>query len=83
MSDDDGAEWFAAKRFGIGPGVPVSWQGWALTVAFAGLGVLLCVTLAERPMQLVAIMIPLTATFLVIAIRTTKGGWRWRWGEDQ
>ena len=80
---DDGPEWFAAKRRGIGPGVPISWQGWAMTLAFVGLAVFLWLKLAERPIQLIAIMIPLTATFLVIAIRTTKGGWRWRWGEEE
>jgi hypothetical protein len=80
---EDGAEWFAAKRFGIGPGRPISRQGWALTLGYVGLAVALCVTLAERPVQLLAIMIPLTATFVVIAIRTTKGGWRWRWGEEE
>jgi hypothetical protein len=81
MSDDD-AEWFAAKRFGIGPGVPISWQGWALTLAYVGLTVGLALTLADRPLQLVAILVPITATFLVIAVRTTKGGWRWHSGEE-
>lgn len=79
---DDGAEWFAAKRFGIGPGLPISWQGWVLTLGYVGLTVALCLALGGRPLQLAAIMIPLTATFLVIAIRTTKGGWRWHDGED-
>jgi hypothetical protein len=29
----------------------------------------------------VAIMIPLTVLFSTIAAKTTKGGWRWRWGD--
>jgi hypothetical protein len=31
---DDGPEWFAPKRYGYGAGLPISWQGWALTIAF-------------------------------------------------
>ena len=27
MTDD--SEWFAPKRYGIGAGLPISWQGWA------------------------------------------------------
>jgi hypothetical protein len=80
---DDGAQWFAAKRFGAGPGVPISWQGWVLTLIYVGLTVGLAFMLAERPLQLVALLIPITATFLVIAVRTTKGGWRWHDGEDE
>ena len=29
--------WFAAKRFGIGWGIPVTWQGWATVIAYAAL----------------------------------------------
>jgi hypothetical protein len=28
-----------------------------------------------------AIVLP-TVAFIVIVARTTRGGWRWRWGED-
>jgi hypothetical protein len=31
----------------------------------------------------VAIMVPVTFTFIVILARTTKGGWRWRSGEEE
>jgi hypothetical protein len=79
---DDGPEWFAAKRRGIGPGVPISWQGWTLAIVYVGLMVLIAVTLSDRPLQFVALLIPVTATFHVIAVRTTKGGWRWHSGEE-
>ena len=79
MSGD--AEWFAPKRYGIGA-VPVSWQGWALTIGF----VLICIAavrlFAQRPLVLSAVLIPVAVTFIVICARTTKGGWRWRWGEE-
>jgi hypothetical protein len=74
-------EWFAPKRYGYGAGLPISWQGWLLTIAFAAL--LICLALLRRqyPIQLFAIGAPLIAVFAVIASKTTRGGWRWRWGE--
>jgi len=78
---EDGA-WFAPKRYGIG-GVPISWQGWTLILGFvAGLGALIFV-FRGRPLQLVAAVIPLVVAFVVIAARTTRGGLRWRWGEEE
>ena len=78
MSDDP--EWFVPKRYGFGA-VPATWQGWALTLGF----VLICMAdvalLRSKPIALVAVLIPFAVTFMVIAARTTKGGWRWRWGE--
>jgi hypothetical protein len=77
----DGPEWFVPKRYGFGA-VPVSWQGWALTIGF----VLICIAavrlFAQRPLVLSAMLIPVAVTFIVICARTTKGGWRWRWGEE-
>ena len=79
----DGPDWFAPKRYGYGIGIPIRWQGWALTIGYVVLAVVLSVKLADRPLKLVGVMVPLTATFLVIATRTTRGGWRWRWGEEE
>ena len=31
----EGPEWFAPKRYGYGSGMPISWQGWAVTLGFA------------------------------------------------
>ena len=77
----DGREWFAPKRYGYGA-TPVTWQGWALTFGFVALSVLLALALHNRPLQLIAIMVPLTVGFCVICALTTRGGWRWRWGGD-
>jgi hypothetical protein len=76
----DGPEWFAPKRYGYGAGLPISWQGWALTLGYVALVIAISVTLKDRPLQLVAIVVPLTAVLIVICARTTRGGWRWRWG---
>jgi len=73
-------EWFAAKRYGYGAGLPISWQGWLLTIGFVALSVGVSLVLAKQPVAIVAALIPLTLGFTLICARTTKGGWRWRWG---
>jgi uncharacterized membrane protein YphA (DoxX/SURF4 family) len=78
----EGPEWFAPKRYGYGAGPPISWQGWALTIGFVLLTILVALGFGNRPIQLVAAIIPLTVAFVVISARTTRGGWRWRWGEE-
>ena len=77
------ADWFAPKRYGLGSGLPIAWQGWILTLAYvavvSGAGVLL----AERsPWAFGSIAFTATAIFLLIVARTTGGGWRWRWGKE-
>jgi hypothetical protein len=78
---NDRPEWFTAKTHGLGSGLPCSWQGWVV------LGIYLAITLgttfafADQPIVILSIVLPLTAILLVIAARTTRGGWRWRWGE--
>ena len=80
MSDDPA--WFGAKRYGYGAGLPVSWQGWAVTIVYVAIILLLSLLLRNRPIVLVAALVAPTIAFMVIASRTTRGGWRWRWGEE-
>ncbi len=77
----DGPEWFAPKRYGYGA-TPISWQGWALTLGFVGLLILASVNFARKPLQLIAIVVPIIVAFTVICARTTRGGLRWRWGDN-
>ena len=80
MSDD--YEWFAPKRFGYGAGLPISWHGWALTIGFILLSIILGILLGKHPIQLIAALAPLVIAFMVVCARTTRGGWRWRWGKE-
>jgi hypothetical protein len=75
------AGWFAPKRFGIGAGMPISWQGWLLTIGYLALVIAAALLLPKNPPAFFALLIPATLAFLVIAARTTRGGWRWRWGK--
>ena len=77
----DNPEWFAPKRYGFGAGLPISWQGWALTIGFMAVAVLVISQFQDRPAVTAAILTPLVVVFVLIAVRTTRGGWRWRWGE--
>ena len=78
----DGPEWFAPKRYGYGAGMPISWQGWAVTVGFVAVTLLLCMAFRDQPFRLVASLAPFIVAFVIITARTTRGGWRWRWGGE-
>jgi hypothetical protein len=90
----DNKPWFAPKRYGIGAGLPIAWQGWALMIAYI---VIVSVTapfamlipyflyhnwwIATPPF--IGVMLIETGVFMVICARKTRGGWRWRWGSDE
>ncbi len=82
----DGA-WFTAKRYGYGAGLPIAWQGWLLLAGYLAVlsGLLWLPYLhGNRPTPGTVLLIGvLTAGFLELARRRTRGGWKWRWGEDQ
>ena len=81
MSDEP--KWFAPKRYGYGASLPISWQGWALTIGYVLICVACAILFARKPFVLVGLIVPLTVVFVVITSRTTKGGWRWRWGDEE
>jgi ABC-type uncharacterized transport system permease subunit len=72
--------WFAAKRYGVGSGWPIAWQGWVALGAFlAALFASLKYAPANLKMWLAFI---LAVAFTVIIAAKTKGGLRWRWGGE-
>ena len=80
--------WFRPKQYGIGPGVPTNWKGWALFLGY--LSSIIAIPSAfelvlghqagvlDRAIALVAISVP----FLFVAWKKTEGGWRWRKGDE-
>ena len=79
---NDRPEWFAPKRYGLGAGLPIAWQGWALLAGFiAVVGVAVWLFGDNNPRAL-AIILPAIAFFLIITAKSTRGGWRWRWGDS-
>ncbi|WP_242184952.1 hypothetical protein [Sphingomonas sp. CARO-RG-8B-R24-01] len=79
MRDSNDGYWFVPKAFGIGA-TPVTWQGWALTIGFVVLAMLAVTQLPNRVAQ-TGVLLALILLFTLIAIRKTRGGWSWRWGE--
>ncbi len=79
----EGAAWFAPKRYGYGSSVPIAWQGWAVALTYCIAVTLSALFVLPRSIgAFVAVVLGLTAAFILICARTTRGGWRWRWGED-
>ncbi|MFA5969706.1 MAG: hypothetical protein WC816_10765 [Sphingomonas sp.] len=70
--------WFAPKRYGLGA-TPVTWQGWALTMAFVFLLLGDALRISNLPARIV-IGALLVLGFTYLAWLKTDGGWRWRWG---
>ena len=78
--------WFAPKRFGYGAGLPIAWQGWALLAGYTLIMLAPALVLEWDPVIGLgfAIVVWLCATLALVFIakRKTRGGWRWRHGED-
>ena len=80
MSDGD---WFAPKRFGYGAGLPIAWQGWALMLGFTAALLIAGLLLAPRHPALFAVLaVVMTIPLIAISAQHTRGGWRWRWGDE-
>ena len=76
------AEWFEHKRYGIGSGKPIAWQGWVVLILYLAIVLGSAALFATRPGILLGIVVPASAALLIITARTTRGGWRWRWGGE-
>ncbi len=80
--------WFRPKRYGYGA-TPVTWQGWAVTLAAlaAMVTVSLYLRLTERHYWALAVMLGFDAVvviaLVIVSRRKTDGEWRWRWGGRQ
>ena len=77
----DRREWFAPKRYGLGAGLPIAWQGWAVLAAFLLLVGLVVLAFGPTNPLALTIVLPAIAALLLVVARTTRGGWRWHWGD--
>ena len=77
------ADWFAPKRYGYGSGVPITWQGWAITLAYLATIIGATQLLKNNGWAMGSVIVTATAIFLVLVIKNTRGGWRWRWGGEE
>lgn len=82
-----GKPWFHPKRYGYGSGLPCSPEGWVvltlfLLVAVGGRAGLAMAGLGERPDLMALVLGADVLALVVICAVKTRGGWRWRWGDD-
>jgi hypothetical protein len=73
--------WFPAKSYGWGWGVPSSWQGWVVLVAY--LGVIATVPYFQPPRRHLlpfALCIGAATAALVLVLWLKGEPPRWRWG---
>jgi hypothetical protein len=78
-----GKPWFHPKLYGYGAGLPCSWEGWLVLVAFVGVIVGDAYVLDDTQWRLrAAIGVLAFVALLVIVVAKTRGGWKWRWGQD-
>jgi hypothetical protein len=54
-----------------------------VTLAYVAAVIGTAFVFAQKPLIVLSIVLPLTALFLLLTARTTRGGWRWRWGEKE
>lgn len=85
IKDNPKGYWFKAKAFGWG-WTPVTWQGWAVTLAYIALIFLFSLTVDESSADREAFftfvlpVILLTIIFIYIAYKKgEKPGWHWGW----
>ena len=78
--DRDERYWFPAKRFGWGWGLPQTWQGWGVFLAYlAGMAAAAGGLLPLHPLGFAAAIALLTALF-VWACYAKGEPPAWRWG---
>lgn len=89
MFDDE--VWFEPKLYGLGCGAPVHWKGWVLVALHIALALGTALTLAAtRPWIFTRHSVALVLIELMIALVPmplyalhTRGGWKWRWGQEE
>jgi hypothetical protein len=78
-----GKPWFRVKRYGVGAGLPCSWEGWALLAAFLVILIGSGVVLADHDRMLhFSIVLASTAIVIVVSRLKSDAPWKWRWGQD-
>jgi hypothetical protein len=71
--------WFKPKAFGWGA-VPVTWQGWAVTLSFVVVAALIANLAEHRSPVWLWLLVPVIVPFIALCWAKTDGGWQWRWG---
>lgn len=80
-----GKPWFRTKRYGFGAGLPCSWEGWVVLVAFIcamiGLSALPASLVQAHPWLPTGLHLGLIVGVVVLVWRKSDQPWGWRWGK--
>jgi hypothetical protein len=77
--------WFPAKKYGIGWGFPVTWQGWVISLSYLLIVLGGSFTLTATPRSeilFLAFIFILTILFVYICIKKGEK-LKWRWGDKK
>lgn len=80
MTDDDDDAWFAPKRRGYGTGLPIRREGWIALIGYVLLIAAAGFLIPHSWVAYAVILVAATAAFILLCMRKTRGGWRWRGG---
>ena len=73
--------WFPAKRYGWGWGLPATWQGWIVLVAFGATEISLAAKLVPDNPSTFALGSLVLVSLLVVICYLKGEPPAWRWGE--
>jgi hypothetical protein len=85
VEPDERKYWFAAKRYGYGWGLPLTWQGWLVFIGYLVLlmvGGIYVIDLKLHPVVYYVFLSVLTVVLLGIVWKKGEKA-RWRWGEKE
>ena len=77
--------WFPAKKYGIGWGLPITWQGWVVSLSYLLIVLGGSFTLTGTPrskMFFLLFAMALTILFIYICIKKGEKP-KWRWGDKR
>ncbi|HFD32929.1 MAG TPA: hypothetical protein ENJ28_09530 [Gammaproteobacteria bacterium] len=76
--------WFPAKKYGIGWGLPITWQGWLVLLMYVALSILGTVYLGNNGYSIFIPFYIILLTSLLILVCWKKGEkLSWRWGKQK
>ena len=76
--------WFPAKKYGIGWGLPITWQGWVVLLLYIALSIIGTIYFKQKGKEIFIPFYIIFLTSLFIYICWKKGEKiSWRWGKHK
>lgn len=73
--------WFAAKSYGLGWSVPVTWQGWVSVLVFLAMLIGGLARIDEQKARIGYVVTVIIAFVIVVAWKGERP-LKWRWGRE-